>query len=47
MSAAGLESKFVCRLKEEILSEIHKLNPVGLEAKMLMAQVIEDDQAVQ
>ena len=47
MSDAALESKFVCGLKEEIQSEIQKLNPVGLEAKMLMAQIIEEDQVVQ
>ena len=47
MSDATLESKFMCGLREEIQSEIRKLNPVGLEAKMLMAQVIEDDQVVQ
>ena len=37
MSDVALESKFVSGLKEEI----QKLNPVGLEAKMLMAQIIE------
>ena len=37
----------MCGLKEETQSEIRKLNPVGLEAKMLMVQVIEDDQTVQ
>lgn len=43
----ALESKFVCGLKEEIQSEMHKLNPMGLKAKMTMAQLIEDDQAIQ
>lgn len=36
MSDVVLESKFVCELKEEIQSEIRKLNTVDLEAKMLM-----------
>lgn len=43
----ALESKFVCGLKEEIQIEMRKLNPVGLKAKMTMAQLIEDDQAIQ
>lgn len=33
----ALESKFVYGLKEEIQSEMRKLNPVGLKAKMTMA----------
>lgn len=47
LSDAALENKFACGLKEEIQSEICKLNLVALEAKMLMTQVLEDDQAVQ
>lgn len=43
----ALESKFVHGLKEEIQSEIRKLNPVGLKVKMTMAQLIEDDQLIQ
>lgn len=47
MSDQALESKFVCGLKEDIQSEMRKLNPVGLIAKMEMAQVIEDDLAIE
>lgn len=47
MSDAALNSKFVCGLKEEIQSDIQKLNLVGLEVKMIMTQVIKDNHAVQ
>lgn len=47
MSVAARESKFMCGMKEEIQSDIHKLNLMVLKAKMLMVQVIEDDQVVQ
>lgn len=32
MSDQALESKFVCRLKEDIQSEMMKLNPMGEKA---------------
>lgn len=43
LSEAVLEGKFESGLSEEIQSEMKKLNPVGLRAKMMMAQLIEDD----
>lgn len=43
----ALESKFICGLKDEIQSEMRKLNPLGIKAKMTMAQLIEEDQIIQ
>lgn len=42
-----LEGKFESGLKEEIQSELRKLRPVGLKSKMVMAQLIEDDNILQ
>lgn len=47
MSDKALESKFVCGLKEDIKSEMRKLNPVALTTKMEIAQIIEDDLAME
>jgi len=47
ISMSALEGKWESGLKEEIRSAMRKLRPVGIEEKMFMAQVIEDDFAFQ
>lgn len=34
-----LESKFVTELRDDVLSEMRELQPVGLKAKMTMTQI--------